>query len=222
MQAQYDASGLIQALSSAEPAIRRRAAVALLAMGALSAIPTLQQALVGEQDSATRQQLAVTLQKLMELRRAEEPPAPQREVDILLEKLDSKIPKDKIEAARGLAKLKDKTTVEPLVMVFHHTQLPHQVRLAAAEALIELESAPAVVTLMAALRARDWHVRRNAAAVLGQLRADWATGPLITALQDENEVVRRTARAALKRIATPEAIEAIRMGSTGPLTPPAT
>jgi hypothetical protein len=75
--------------------------------------------------------------------------------------------------------------------------------------LIKLESAPVEVTLLAALRNPDWRIRRNATAVLGQLHADWAVHPLIAALRDEQEIVRRTAYAALKRIGTTEALQAI-------------
>src|SRR5258706_15088257 len=115
---------------------------------------------------------------------------------------------DIITACRALGKIGDRRAVESLVTVFRSPLLPSNVRLAAAEALLELESAPAVVTLLGALRRDNWQVRRNAAAVLGQLQAAWATDPLIKALDDQNVTVRRTAAAALRRINTPEAITA--------------
>ena len=84
-----------------------------------------------------------------------------------------------------------------------------RVRLAVAEALIKLQSAPAEITLLAALRNERWMIRRNAAAVLGQIQADWAVEPLIQSLRDPIEAVRRVARAALERIGTAEALAAI-------------
>ena len=68
-----------------------------------------------------------------------------------------------------------------------------------------LDSAPAIVTLLGALRNPDWQVRRNAAAMLGMVRASWAVVPLVAALDDPNEIVRRTVETALESINTPEA-----------------
>src|SRR5258708_348177 len=113
-----------------------------------------------------------------------------------------------VSACEALGKLGDRIAVEPLVMVFRNPMLPVPARLAAAEALLLLESAPAVVTLLGALRRDNWQVRRNAAAVLGQLQAIWAVDPLITALEDSNQAVRRTAAAAPRRINTPDALRA--------------
>ena len=93
-------------------------------------------------------------------------------------------------------------------MLFRNPLVPTKARLAAAEALLKLESAPAVVTLLGALRRDDWQIRRNAAAVLGQLQASWAVEPLIGALNDAMPIVRKTAAAALRRIGTPDAVTA--------------
>ncbi|MCD4684596.1 MAG: HEAT repeat domain-containing protein, partial [Anaerolineae bacterium] len=76
--------------------------------------------------------------------------------------------------------------------------------------LLKLQSAPAVVTLLGALRRDSWQVRRNAAAVLGQIQATWAVEPLAKALDDAHPVVRRTAAAALRRIGSADAINALR------------
>src|SRR5258708_290101 len=113
-----------------------------------------------------------------------------------------------VSACEALGKLGDRMAAEPLVMVFRNPMLPTPARLAAAEALLKLESEPAVVTLLGALRRDNWQVRRNAAAVLGQLQAGWATEALIVALNDPHQAVQRTAAAALRRISTPEAIRA--------------
>ena len=50
---------------------------------------------------------------------------------------------------------------------------------------------------------------RNGAAILGQLKADWAVLPLTRALRDKNDKVRRTAYAALRYINTDEARAAL-------------
>jgi len=77
--------------------------------------------------------------------------------------------------------------------------------------LLKLESAPVEVALLGALRSSEWQVRRNSAAILGQLRAGWAVEPLAKAMFDGNEIVRKTAYAALKRINTPQAQRAIQL-----------
>jgi HEAT repeat protein len=201
LQAQFDTQGLIEALKNDDAGIRKRAAAALRTMGATEAIPTLQQLLKVEQNSDVRHAITAALDHLL--------PEQSEKVPALIAQLQSSQPEAVIYAARALGEIKDKTAVEALVLVFHNPQLPGRVRLAAAEALIKLESAPAVVTLLAALRSADWRIRRNAAAVLGQLRADWAIDSLVSSLGDENEVVGRTARAAIRRIGTPEALEAL-------------
>lgn len=201
LQAQFDTQGLIEALKNNDASIRKRAAAALRTMGATEAIPTLQQMLKVEQDSDARHAITAALDHLL--------PEQGEKVPTLIAQLQSSQPEAIIYAARALGEIKDKTSVEALVLVFHNAQLSGRVRLAAAEALIKLESAPAVVTLLAALRSPNWRIRRNAAAVLGQLRADWAVDSLISCLDDENENVGRTARAAIRRIGTAEALEAL-------------
>lgn len=201
LQAQFDTQGLIEALKNDDAGIRKRAAAALRTMGATEAIPTLQELLKVEQDPDARHAITAALDHLL--------PEQSEKVPALIAQLQSKQPEAVIYAARALGEIKDKTAVEALVLVFHNLQLSGRVRLAAAEALIKLESAPAVVTLLAALRSKDWRIRRNAAAVLGQLRADWAVDSLVASLDDENENVGRTARAAIRRIGTPEALEAL-------------
>ena len=107
--------------------------------------------------------------------------------------------------------MKDKTAVEPLVVLFNDPRTPTRIRLAVAEALLKLEGAPTEVALLAALRSEDWHIRRNSAAILGQIRATWAIEPLArAALRDKRNVVRRTARAALRYIGTPQALKALK------------
>jgi len=204
LQAQRDFRGLIEALQNENPEIRRRAASALRILGAVEALPTLRRVLESENDEATRKHLQDILESMLqEVPEGELPMASKTR--LLVDKLKSGDPAVIVKAARDLGKLKDKTAVEALVMLFHNSQLPGSVRLSAAETLLELDSAPAVVTLLAALKSESWQIRRNGIAVLGQLRADWAVVRIAERLDDEHDLVRRTARAALKRIGNKEA-----------------
>jgi hypothetical protein len=208
LQAQGDVRGLSLALKDANPDVRRRAATALRALGASSAIPSLQSVLVTESDPDVRSVIISTLDYLFEQEIEDETegaPEDPTQVVRLIAQLNSPRSDHIIRAAQRLGELNEKIAAEALIMVFHNARLPSEVRLAAAEALIKLESAPVEVSLLRALRHADWRVRRNAAAVLGQLHADWAALPLGEALKDEYEIVRRTALAALKRLDTPEA-----------------
>jgi hypothetical protein len=212
LQAQADIRGLLEAVKDGTPDIRKRAATALRALGATSAIPALQTILVSEKDPELRNVLITTLDYLFQQEVDEDEDVrsdQQSRVVHLIAQLNNNNPEHVIRAAQNLAELQEKLAAEALVVVFHNRQLRADVRLAAAEALIKLESAPVEVTLLAVLRNPDWRMRRNAAAVLGQLHADWAVSPLIAALRDEQEIVRRTAYAALKRIGTPQAMRAI-------------
>jgi HEAT repeat protein len=212
LQAQADIRGLIEAVKDGSPDVRKRAATALRALGATSAIPALQSILVSEKDPELRKILITTLDYLFQQEVDEDEDDSsehQSRVVHLIAQLNNNNPEHVIRAAQNLAELQEKLAAEALVQVFQNRQLRADVRLAAAEALIKLESAPVEVTLLAVLRNPDWRMRRNATAVLGQLHADWAVSPLIAALRDEQEIVRRTAYAALKRIGTPEAMRAI-------------
>jgi HEAT repeat protein len=208
LQAQRDSKALIEALQNEDRDIRQRAASALRILGAAEALPTLRRLLADERDPATRTHLEGVIESLLQ----EQPEGTLPMSDAaraLVARLQSSDPAVIVKAARDLGRLKDKTSVEALILLFHNTQLPERVRLSAAEALIELESAPAVVTLLAALKSQSWQIRRNGVAVLGQLRAEWAVERIAERLQDENEHVRRTALAALKRIDSKSAHKAI-------------
>ncbi len=213
LQAQYDTQGLIEALNNADPGIRKRAAAALRALGAIGAIPTLKTILEREADPETRENIVAALAALeAEKTRTEENIATPDAASVL-ERMIAQLRSDEldriIEAVNKLGEMRNKRAVEPLVMLFNNVKMPIKVRLAVAEALLKLESAPVEVALLGALRSSKWRVRRNGAAILGQLKADWAVEPLTAALSDENEVVRRTARAALRYINTSEARTAL-------------
>lgn len=207
LQAKNDVDGLIQALRYPDPSTRRGAAAALRALSAWQAVPALQSALSVENDWQTHATISAALQYLdhdihVELM------IKNHDVKGLVKMLNSNRPDDVMTACEALATLGDKLATEPLIMVFRNLMMPPKVRLAAAEALLRLESAPAVVTLLGALRKGEPSVRRNAAAVLGQLQAVWAVEPLIKVLEDPQPIVAQTAAAALRRIGTPEAVQA--------------
>jgi HEAT repeat protein len=207
MQSRGDVEGLIETLSHPEPAARKGAAAALRVLGAWQAVPALEAALMLERDWQSHAAIAAAI-KYLDRDVHIEAMVKNRDVRGIIKMLNSPKLEDLLIACQALAAIGDRQAAEPLVMVFRNPMLPNKARLAAAEALLKLESAPAVVTLLGALRRDDWQVRRNAAAVLGQLQATWASEPLIKALDDPNPVVRRTAAAALRRIGTPEATKA--------------
>ncbi len=209
LQSRRDIEGLIAALAYADPEVRRRAAGALRSLDVTEAVPALKAALRRETDTQTRRSLATALHDL-DHRTDVKSLIKTNDVDGLIQALHSRHPEHVIAAARALGRLNDRLAVEPLVILFHNVAAPPAVRLAAAEALLELKSAPAVVTLLGALRRDAWQVRRNAAAVLGQIQATWAVEPLADALTDPHPVVRRTAAAALRRIGTADAIATLR------------
>jgi HEAT repeat protein len=209
LQSKRDIDGLIAALRYPDPVVRRGAAAALRALGAWQAVPALRAQLAIENDWQVHAAISAALQYLDHDLHVEIM-IRNRDVNGLIKMLNSARAEDVITACEALGQLGDRRAVEPLIMIFRNLSQPARVRLAAAEALLKLESAPAVVTLLAALRRNDWQVRRNAAAVLGHLKAVWATEPLIQALKDPSPIVARTAAAALKHIGTPEAILAVK------------
>jgi hypothetical protein len=209
LQSRQDRPGLIKALRHSDPEIRGRAAAALRTLNAVDVIPVLREVLRTETDEQVRRNLMMALHVLV--RRADVGGiAKIQDVDRLIDILKSRDPDSVLAAIKALGTLGNRLAVEPLIILFHNPSSSPAVRLAAAEALLELKSAPAVVTLLGALRRDSWQVRCNAAAVLGQIHAVWAVAPLTAALGDPHPVVRRTAAAALKRIGTAEAVAALR------------
>jgi hypothetical protein len=223
LQSRHDKQALIEALRHLDPEVRSRAAVALRTLNAVEAVPVLKETVRTETDEQARRNMMMALH-MMDRRTDVEGIVREQDINRLIGVLKSRNPDSAIAAAQALGILGNRLAVEPLVILFHNASSPPAVRLAAAEALLELKSAPAVVTLLGALRRDSWEVRRNAAAVLGQIQAVWAIAPLATALDDPHPVVRRTAAAALKRIGTAEAVAALRARfapSTLPEAPPA-
>lgn len=214
LQAQFNTKGLIEALSNRDAGIRKRAAAALRALGAYQAIPDLEKMLTRENDPEVR---AITLAAIATLqlekagRESGQVTSPaQTRSERLIAELKATHDVDRVvRLTKALGDAGDKQAVEPLVILFNSPKTPIRVRLAVAEALLKLESAPVEVALLGALRSPEWRVRRNGAAILGQLRAEWAIEPLAHALRDENEIVRKTALAALRHIGTEESKQAI-------------
>ncbi len=222
LQANSDVDGLTQALTNPDATTRKRAAAALRALGAFSAIASLETALDRETDPETRSNMLAALSILQqEKERKDLNPQDTLEmmavstIDPLIQRLiDDVNGADNLKAIRAAQALGEKSAkeaVEPMVMRFNSPKTPIMVRLALAEALLKLESAPVEVALLGALRSTEWQVRRNGAAILGQLRAQWAIEPLAKAMFDRNEIVRKTAYAALKRIDTPQSQRAIQL-----------
>lgn len=217
LQAQFDTGGLIDALKSGDAGIRRRAAAALRALGAVDAVPELEAVLEKESDPETRSNILAALASLQQEaeRRAaatgelKEQAAVTQTEKMIHQLRNGNTEEAVIEAAYALGLEGNKTAVVPLVMLFNDPRTAIKVRLAVAEALLKLESAPVEVALLGALRSDEWRVRRNAAAILGKLRAVWAVEPLSKLLEDKHDVTRKTALAALRNIGTPEALEAL-------------
>ena len=225
LQAQFDIQGLVDALKQEDHGIRMRAAAALRALGAKEAVPAIRVALINEQDPDVRAILASALDTLSDINEDVltaniEPTESLLQINKLIEMLESDDPEQVVDAAQQLGEIGDQIAVEPLVLVFNDMKSSMRVKLSVAEALLKLEGAPVEVALLAALRHNDWHIRRNGAAILGQLKAEWAIDPLTKALYDAHPIVRRTARAALQRIGTPTALEALRRRTDTPQQPP--
>jgi hypothetical protein len=142
------------------------------------------------------------------------------ELGRLLAQLESANPDEVVNAALRLGEMGDRTAAEPLVVLFTSPKTSGEIKLAVAEALLKLNSAPVEVALLASLRHTHPDVRRKGAAILGHLKAAWAVQPLGEALRDPVQIVRRTARAALKNIGTPEARKILARFDTGQLRQP--
>jgi len=200
-----DLQGVMQALDSPDPAVRSRAILALQTMSARMAIPKLRVLYKRELNPDLRQLIQRALTRLVT---SELPPLP--DFDALLAQAYGEDLAEAELAIYALGELADRRAIEPLVIMFRDGTRPARLRLACAESLLALAAPPASAALLGALRKADPQVRRNGAAVLGQLKADWAVAPLASLLHDDpSPLVQKTAAAALKNIATPEALEAL-------------
>lgn len=216
LQAQLDIKGLVMALKDPSPATRKRAAAALRTVGAVQALVALKYVVSLETDPDARLSMLSAIDALENISEVESDTLPEPSaVDRLAVELDGSDITIAMKAARTMATLADKTAVVPLILKFNDPLTPIHLRLTIAEALLNLESAPGEVALLANLRHQDWEIRRNGAAILGQLRAEWAIEPLGQALSDPHPTVRKTALAALKYIGTPDARKVVARFATG-------
>lgn len=224
LQAQFDIKGLVMALKDPSPATRKRAAAALRTINATQALPVLKYVVRVETDAEARASMLAAIDALDNPLIMDEAEGEHvvSEVEKLTEDLNSDDSKKAIQAAQAMSVLNDKTAVVPLILRFNNMQTPIQVRLAIAEALLKMESAPVEVALLANLRHADWEIRRNGAAILGQLKAEWAVEPLGKALGDPHPTVRKTSLAALKFIGTPDARKVVARFATALQRPAAT
>lgn len=208
LAAHRDIDGLIDALRHSDPIVRKEAASALRQLGAVRAVPALLTALALERHWQVVASLSIALNSLQQASTPDDLAA-QRDIPALIALLDSPNDADVRAAARLLGELGDRRAVEPLLAAFSRATTPDDVRYVIVEALLALKSAPDVLALAGALRHPDWQVRRRAAAVLGQIEARWAVPGLAAALEDDDPRVRQVAEAALRRINSPLARQAL-------------
>ncbi|TVR19625.1 MAG: hypothetical protein EA396_12325 [Anaerolineaceae bacterium] len=218
LQVQWNVRGLVKALKHPSAGIRRRAAQSLQTLGATGAIGALQSALEAERDAAVREHIEAALRDLRQPAPASpSTPSPDAQIEAIIADLRSGDQARIIAAARQAADIRAMPAVETLVVVFNRSQTPLKARLAVAESLLTMASAPVEISLLGALRNPRWQIRYKSAAVLGQLRAEWAVEPLLRCLSDSQRVVRRAAYQALLKINTPQAqrgIETVRQRAT--------
>jgi HEAT repeat protein len=208
MQSRGDVQGILDILESGNSLVKSRAILALKQLQAVQAIPKLKALRETEGDPEMRRLIDHALEVLGKNQTDEDDPESRRSK--LLQQMKSPNTDAAELAIREFGRLGDRTIIEHLIVIFRDLRQPARLRLAAAESLLLLESAPASASLLGALRKSDWRVRRNAAAILGQMRSDWAVKPLIEAMRrDPNQYVRKTAMAALQRIGTEEALQAV-------------
>ena len=208
LQADRDVAGLEEALQYDDVEIRKRAAAALRVIGTAAAIVVLERALIAEQNVQVREHIDVSLSYFSQGVLIQEF-IKTKNVSGLVEMLHSPRQQEVMQAIQALGDIGDRTATEGLVIVFRNALIHDDVRLAAAEALLKLENAPAVIALLGALQKDNWQSRHNAVIVLGQLKATWATKPLIEALNDAHSKVRKSAAWALRQINTNEATQAL-------------
>jgi HEAT repeat protein len=211
LQLNKNIPALIKLCSHPVASVRRRAVVSLRALNASSALPDLMKLLVRESEPDIRDVINTTINHLVNFEATGEVPERYRRVVRLIGRLATNREEHIIPAIQELGDLGDLMAVEALMLVFGDRSYTHRTRLVAADALIKLKSAPMEVTLLTAIRnMENTRLRRTAAAVMGQLNADWATGALIIALNDPEEIVRVTAKAALEAIGNDEAMAAVK------------
>ena len=107
-------------------------------------------------------------------------------------------------AARSIAKLGDRKSIEKLVQLL--TDPYEDVQEAAVDALSNLEGMLDTGELIGLLRSENHLFKRNAARLLGKIRAQDAVEDLGFALKDEKIMIRKAVVEALSSIGTPDAV----------------
>jgi len=157
-------------------------------------------AALADSDPRLRRAVVETLGKIGDVRAAE---------SLMAALKDDESSMVRFAAARALGKIGDPRAVEPLVTALgdvpDHEFAP-DVREAASEALEKI-GAPAVESLVAALKDKDYAVRRLVANVLGGIGDPRATEPLAAASEDGDSGTREEAALALGKIGDLRAVE---------------
>lgn len=123
-----------------------------------------------------------------------------------INKLRSRDPLVREEAARKLGELKDPSAVGPLIVILKKDK-DRNVRWNAEDALVNIGS-PAVEPLIKMLNDDSWRVRRRAVRTLGKIRDPRAIEPLVASMKtDEDCYVRKSAAKAIGDINDPRAGE---------------
>jgi HEAT repeat protein len=137
-----------------------------------------------------------------------------RAVEPLIKVLNDHDEKVRSAAAGALGEIKDSRAVEPLIELLKDES--ELVRGSTAFALGQLGNIQVVELLIKMLEENDKYVRSSVAKALGELKDSRAIEPLISLLDDTNQSyfldrpVRNFAAAALRKIGSPEALEALR------------
>ena len=128
------------------------------------------------------------------------------DADKLIDKLRSRDPAVREEAAQKLGDLKDPSAVGPLILILKKDK-DRSVRWSAEDALVSIGAA-AVEPLIKMLDDDSWRVRRRAVRTLGKIRDPRAIEPLIVSMKtDDDGYVRKCAARAIGEINDPRAAE---------------
>ena len=133
-----------------------------------------------------------------------------RAVELLVKVLSDEVHWVRSNAAEALGKIGDGRAVEPLVKVL--SDEVHWVRINAVKALGKIGDGRAVEPLVKVLSDEVHWVRSNAveALALEKIGGEYVIIPLVTTLSDQVYWVRDEAAEALRKIGTPEALQALR------------
>ncbi len=208
LRAKGDINRLIKALTDRDPGIRDAARKALITIGSLAVEPLI--VALGYESVRVRRNAASALGEIGD----------RRAVDALILALKDADWHVCHHAAASLGLLRDARAVEPLIMALNHTgeQRPEDpfgesgqrecVGRCARQALVDI-GAPAVESLVVALKRGEAIVRVRSAMALGNIADPRSVEPLIAATRDTDDRVRGNAIYSLGQIGDRCALEAI-------------